>query len=354
MSFKKPMSTRTSDYSFELPEALIAQHPLEQRDASRLLHLDRSCSAVSHTTFSALSTLLRPGDRLVFNDTKVLPARLFCTKVDTAVPIELLFTHRRDGLHWDCIAKPARRLKVDALLAVNGCEGIFLKVLQIHPGGERTLTLCENPSIESIDMLLERCGVMPLPPYITRSATQSDHQRYQTVYASAPGAIAAPTAGLHFSQQLLQQLQQSGIQSSFLTLHVGIGTFRPVASEDVSQHQMHTEYYTLSEQTVAQIEQTRRSGGRIIAVGTTSVRTLESCCRSGTLEPGEGGTELFILPGFKFGVVDGIITNFHLPQSTLLMLVSAFAGREAVLNAYREAVEQRYRFFSYGDAMAIL
>ncbi len=346
------MCMKTSDFIYDLPEELIAQEPVEERDTSRLLILNRGSGAISHHTFSDLTTILEPGDRLVFNNTKVIPARLFALK-DTGVRVELLFTERITDKQWKIIAKPARRLKIGTIVSLELDSSVKILVEAITDDGGRIVAVADG-EYDSIDSILEKYGAMPLPPYIEREAEIKDRDRYQTVYAEKKGAIAAPTAGLHFTDRLLKKLKDKGIDSSFVTLHVGIGTFRPVKSEDPTEHPMHSEEYILDPQTVDEIRSTQNKGGRIVAVGTTSVRVLEHCSRTGELIPGEGSTDIFIMPGWHFKTIDGLITNFHLPGSTLLMLVSALAGRDNILKAYEDAVRERYRFFSYGDAMIII
>jgi S-adenosylmethionine:tRNA ribosyltransferase-isomerase len=309
---------------------------------------------VSHHLFSDLPGLLNRGDLVIFNDTRVIPARLFCTR-ETGAAIELLFTRRLDAQRWECIGRPARRITPGTTLRVNANPDVALIVQAAHETGTRVIELKNNALYDSVDSMLESLGTIPLPPYITRAAQDDDRDRYQTVYSRTPGAVAAPTAGLHFTSDLIKQLQTIGIATATLTLHVGIGTFRPVSQEDPRDHPMHVEHYELGGECVEQIRATRSAGGRIIAVGTTTVRVLESVYqRFAKLQAHSGSTDLFILPGFRFGVTDGLITNFHLPKSTLLMLVSAFSTPQIVLDAYREAIEQRYRFFSYGDATLII
>jgi S-adenosylmethionine:tRNA ribosyltransferase-isomerase len=342
---------KTSDFAYELPEELIAQEPLAERDRSRLLVLDRSAGFTRHQRFACLPELLRPGDRLVFNDTKVIPARLHCRK-SSGGAVEVLFTRRLDSSRWEALVRPGRRVHTGTALHPEGYESCTLHVTEHLPDGGRVIAF-EGAS-GSLDDLIETLGAPPLPPYIRRAADNTDRDRYQTVYARRMGAVAAPTAGLHFTQGLLDSLAHAGIQRSFVTLHVGIGTFRPVKEDDPRQHRIHREWYDLSPATAEQIAATKKTGGRVIAVGTTAVRVLEFCAREdGTPAPSNGQCDLYILPGYRFRIVDAMITNFHLPCSTLLMLVAAFAGRERVLEAYREAVAQRYRFYSYGDAMLI-
>lgn len=344
---------KTSDFNYHLPSELIAQEPLKKRDSSRLLHLSRESGLVVHYNFGDLPDLVHSGDRLVFNNTKVFPARIFCQK-GTGARVELLFTHKIDRLTWQALVKPARRLKEGAVVSLEKDASIKLQLDRIYDNGSRIFSL-QSGNYRSIEELLYKYGEMPLPPYIKRRARDDDRDTYQTVYAQQNGAIAAPTAGLHFTETLMQQLLQKGVESSFVTLHVGIGTFRPIKEEDPENHVMHSEEYILPAETAEQINRTRQQGGRIIAVGTTTVRVLEHCASSeGFLQGNAGSTELMILPGYRFKVIDGLITNFHLPRSTLLMLVAAFAGREQVLSAYREAIEKEYRFYSYGDAMVIM
>ena len=344
---------KTSEFDYELPRELIAQHPAARRESSRLLCLERVPPSISHHRFADVPYLLRPGDRLVLNDTRVIPARLLCRK-PTGARVELVFERRVDAHRWSAIGRPGKHLKPGTRLVAGERGNILLSVEKVlAEQGRRLVALVEGAS--SMDEVIETSGVMPLPPYIEHSATDEDRERYQTVYARVPGAIAAPTAGLHFTDQLLDRLRETGIGVSHITLHVGIGTFRPVSEDDPTKHAIHHEQYVLTRQTVEEIGRTRESGGRIVAVGTTVVRVLEHCWdRTAGLKPSTGSTGLFILPGYRFRAVDALITNFHLPRSTLLMLVSAFAGRESTLRAYREAVEQRYRFYSYGDAMLIV
>jgi S-adenosylmethionine:tRNA ribosyltransferase-isomerase len=343
----------TDDFDYTLPPELIAQKPAEPRDASRLLVLDRTTGAVAHHRFAEIVDLLRPGDRLVFNDTRVVPARLFCRR-PSGGNVELLFTEEIDRRTWKSLVRPGRRLKPGSKLIVKNDNGSsVLTVENILESGERAIRLTEGPDLALID-LIERCGAMPLPPYIDRAADDDDTGRYQTVYAARNGAVAAPTAGLHFTRELLDKIDARGIARTFITLHVGIGTFLPVKVGDPRDHVMHEERFEVTERAAAEIMLTKRNGGRIVAVGTTAVRVLEHCAApSGSIEPSTGRTTLKILPPYDFKIVDALVTNFHLPKSTLLMLVSAFAGRERVLAAYDEAVRRHYRFFSYGDAMFI-
>ncbi|MEA4834838.1 MAG: tRNA preQ1(34) S-adenosylmethionine ribosyltransferase-isomerase QueA [Anaeromusa sp.] len=335
------------DFDYYLPEELIAQTPLAQRDASRLMVLPRQQGACSHRHFFELPSLLRKGDLLVFNDTRVIPARLHGRKRDTGAKVEVFLLKRLDLDRWETLVRPGRKLR-------PGTEVVFSDELSAviedtTEFGGRIVRFCWQGVFEEI---LQRLGEVPLPPYIHEKLP--DPERYQTVYARENGSAAAPTAGLHFTPELLSQLREQGIQTAYVTLHVGLGTFRPVAVESIQDHVMHSEQYAISAETAALVNETRRQGGRVIAVGTTAVRTLETAGQSGQLQPCSGFTNIFIYPGYEYKIIDGLITNFHLPKSTLLMLVSALAGRERVLAAYKEAVEQRYRFFSFGDAMFIL
>ncbi|MBN1980172.1 MAG: tRNA preQ1(34) S-adenosylmethionine ribosyltransferase-isomerase QueA [Chitinivibrionales bacterium] len=340
---------KTSDFFYELPPELIAQYPNPRRDQSRLLVVNRKVQSTGHFHFFQLPEFLQPGDRLVFNDTKVYPGRIFC-RTETRVTIELLFTKKISDTQWTCMAKPGRRLTVGRHVVLIDNESVRLRVDAVQLDGERVMTLVAGPC-RSIEEVMHTYGSIPLPPYIDRKAMLEDSETYQTVFARRSGAIAAPTAGLHFTDELFAALEASGIACTFVTLHVGVGTFKPVKVDDPRQHPMHQEEFFISDEAVSQIRQTKSSGGRIIAVGTTVVRLLEHCAAHGNLTAGWGKTNLMILPGFTFRVIDGLITNFHLPSSTLLMLVAAFGGQMLVKDAYRNAVEQRYRFFSYGDAM---
>lgn len=344
---------KTSDFDYHLPRELIAQEPLKERDTSRLLHLSRNSDSITHRIFNDLSNLLNPGDRLVFNNTKVFPARIYCRK-KTGARVELLFTRKIDETSWQALVKPSRRLKPGTVVGLETEPSVLLRLDTILENGDRVFSLVDGTSC-SIEKMLEKYGEMPLPPYIKRPARSDDRGTYQTVYAEKKGAVAAPTAGLHFTEDLMTQLTGMGIDFSFLTLHVGVGTFRPVKVDDPKKHDMHHEEYVLDHRTVEDINVTRHTGGRIVAVGTTAVRVLEHCAaQDGSLVEDTGSTQLMILPGYRFKIIDGLITNFHLPCSTLLMLVSAFTGREYLLTAYTEAIEEKYRFYSYGDAMLIL
>ena len=338
------------DFWFDLPEELIAQSPLPDRDASRLLYLNRGTGAIRHLpVFGAVKELLRPGDCLVINDTKVIPARLLGIRAGGTAKVELLLLKRLDDQVWECLAKPGKRMRVGDM-AVFG-EGLLTgEVIAVEPDGNRLVRFAYEGIFEEV---LDRLGEMPLPPYIHEKL--ADKNRYQTVYAKHSGSAAAPTAGLHFTKALLGELEEMGVSIAKLTLHVGLGTFRPVKADDILEHHMHSEYYRIDEAQARRINEAKQSGGRIIAVGTTVCRTLESCAGAGGfVQAGVGWTDIFIYPGYTFRIIDGLITNFHLPESTLIMLVSALAGQENTQNAYREAVRERYRFFSFGDAMVIL
>jgi len=341
-------------FDYTLPEHLIAQYPLAQRDTCRLLHLDRCSGSIAHAFFHNISDIVHPGDRLVLNDTSVIPARLFGKKRSGA-HIEFLFTQQIDKWTWKALIKPARKLKIGASVQIEHYEHFGLRIEGVCDGGQRIVSLVPHGTEITIEDILHECGRIPLPHYIRRDASQEDKADYQTIYARKPGAVAAPTAGLHFTPELMKTLEEMGVHFSYLTLHVGIGTFRPVKAEDPRDHDIHEERYELSAKTVDEICSTQREGGRIIAVGTTVVRVLEHCSSApGVLHPSEGTTKLMILPPYEFKIIDGIITNFHLPKSTLLMLVCAFGSQKSVLHAYSEAVKERYRFFSYGDAIIVL
>lgn len=339
---------KTSDFEYHLPPEYIAQHPLEPRDASRLLVLDRRKGEISHTQFRLIAQYLQPGDLLVANRTRVIPARLYARKLPTGGKVELLLLNRRDPLTWEVLVGGKRLTGGKRLELETGLLGEITQELS----GARRLVRFEEP----VEPYLERVGKVPLPPYIHEPL--ADPERYQTVYAREEGSAAAPTAGLHFTPRLIQDLESQGIEFAYLTLHVGLDTFASVTEEDPRQHPIHTEWCQLSPQAAAAVNRVRQAGARVVAVGTTSVRVLESAAlhaASGeTVAPYEGATNLFILPGHHFRAVDALITNFHLPRSTLLMLVSAFAGREQILSAYQEAVRQKYRFYSFGDAMLIV
>ncbi|MCI8527943.1 MAG: tRNA preQ1(34) S-adenosylmethionine ribosyltransferase-isomerase QueA [Lachnospiraceae bacterium] len=339
---------KKSDFYFELPQELIAQDPLEERSSSRLLVLDRQTGAVSHHVFREITSFLQPGDCLVLNDTKVIPARLLGEREGTGAHVEVLLLKRRSGDLWETLVKPGKKCRPGARLSFgNGL--LKAEVLETVEEGNRLIRFFYEGIFEEV---LDKLGEMPLPPYITHKL--QDKSRYQTVYAKYEGSAAAPTAGLHFTKELLAQVEEKGVKIACVTLHVGLGTFRPVKEENVLEHHMHSEYYQVSKEAAELINDTKAKGGRIICVGTTSCRTVESAAdENGIVRSGSGTTEIFIYPGYEFKVLDMLITNFHLPESTLVMLVSALAGRDHVLNAYQEAIRERYRFFSFGDAMLV-
>lgn len=339
---------KTKDFYYDLPQELIAQEPLEDRSSSRLLVLNKESGAIQHKHFYDIIDLLGPQDALILNDTKVIPARLYGVKEDTGGAIEFLLLNKLSLDQWEVILKPGRRAKPGARFVFGNGE-LKAEVLEVKEDGNRIVRFEYEGLFENI---LDRLGEMPLPPYITKKLEDKD--RYQTVYAKYAGSAAAPTAGLHFTPELLEQLKGKGVKLGYVTLHVGLGTFRPVKAENITDHHMHAEYYILPKETAQLINETKAAGGRVISVGTTATRTLESAAVKGVpLTASSGWTDIFIYPGKAFRVIDGLITNFHLPESTLIMLVSALAGREHVLNAYQEAVKEKYRFFSFGDAMFI-
>ncbi|MGN0264115.1 MAG: tRNA preQ1(34) S-adenosylmethionine ribosyltransferase-isomerase QueA [Oliverpabstia sp.] len=340
---------KTSDFYYDLPQELIAQDPLEDRSSSRLLHLDKETGAIEHTDFKHILQYLQPGDCLVINDTKVIPARLYGHKNETGAVIEILLLKRRENDIWECLVKPGKKARPGAKIVFG--DGILTgEIIDIVDEGNRLIQFHYDGIFEEI---LDQLGEMPLPPYITHKL--QDKNRYQTVYARNEGSAAAPTAGLHFTKELLAQVKEMGVSIAHVTLHVGLGTFRPVKVDDVENHHMHSEFYVVEEEQARLINETKKNGGRVISVGTTSCRTLESAAdEDGILHAGSGWTEIFIYPGYQFKIIDGLITNFHLPESTLLMLVSALAGKEKIMHAYEEAVKERYRFFSFGDAMIII
>lgn len=342
------MELKKSDFYFDLPRELIAQDPLEDRSSSRLLLLDKTTGQVQHEIFRNITDYLRPGDCLVLNNTKVIPARLLGEREGTGAHVEVLLLKRREGDVWETLVKPGKKCRPGTRLVFGG--GLLgAEVLETVEEGNRLIRFTYEGIWEEV---LDRLGEMPLPPYITHKL--QDKNRYQTVYARYEGSAAAPTAGLHFTEELLDRIEETGVKIVYVTLHVGLGTFRPVKEENVLEHHMHSEYYQVSEEAAAQINAVKAAGGRVICVGTTSCRTLESAAdESGRVRPGCGNTEIFIYPGYRFKVLDCLITNFHLPESTLVMLVSALAGREQVLAAYGEAIREKYRFFSFGDAMFI-
>ena len=339
---------KTSDFYFDLPPELIAQDPLTDRSASRLLVLDKNTGEIKHEQFRNIINYLNPGDCLVLNDTRVIPARLHGIREETGAAIEVLLLKRKEKDVWETLVRPGKKVRPGVKLSFG--EGLLRgEVLEIVEEGNRLIRFQYEGIFEEV---LDRLGEMPLPPYITHKL--EDKNRYQTVYAKYDGSAAAPTAGLHFTRDLLDEIAQRGVNLAYVTLHVGLGTFRPVKAERITEHHMHSETYQITKEAAEVINRTRKHGGRVICVGTTSCRSLESAAEEdGTLRECSGDTEIFIYPGYRFKVLDALITNFHLPESTLVMLVSALAGREKVLRAYGEAVEERYRFFSFGDAMFI-
>lgn len=339
---------KTSDFDYELPEELIAQHPAAQRDHSRLLVMDKYTGAVEHRVFRDIVNYLHAGDVLVLNNTKVIPARIFGVKEGGTAKIEVLLLKRDDDLPntWEVLVHPGKRAKVGTVIDFG--EGRLKGEVIANTSAGRKVTFHFDGIFEEI---LEELGTMPLPPYIHEQL--EDQNRYQTVYAKVDGSAAAPTAGLHFTTELLETLRQNGVEIEEVLLHVGLGTFKPVSEEDIEDHEMHSEYYEISQETADRINKDKAEGRRIISVGTTSTRALESAAKDGRLQAGSGWTNIFIYPGYKWQIIDGLITNFHLPKSTLMMLVSALSTREHILAAYKEAVAQRYRFFSFGDAMFI-
>lgn len=339
---------RKSDFYFDLPQELIAQDPLADRASSRLLVLDKETGAVEHHIFKEITAYLEPGDCLVLNNTKVIPARLLGAKQDTGAAVEVLLLKRREKDVWETLVKPGKKCKPGTRLVFG--DGILqAEVLETVEEGNRLIRFFYEGIFEEI---LDRLGEMPLPPYITHKL--ADKNRYQTVYAKYEGSAAAPTAGLHFTEALLAEIAEKGVQIAYVTLHVGLGTFRPVKADNILEHHMHSEFYQVTDEAAEKINRAKQSGHRVICVGTTSCRTVESAADAdGLVQPGCDNTEIFIYPGYRFRVLDALITNFHLPESTLVMLVSALAGRERVLAAYEEAIRERYRFFSFGDAMFI-
>ncbi len=333
-----------SDFYYDLPDELIAQTPLEPRDSSRLMKIDRQSGEIVHDRFYNICGYLRKGDLLVMNDSKVFPARIFGVKRDTGVSCELLLLKRRSLDEWETMVRPGRRLKPGVV--VDFPEGLSAEILNTLDGGNRLVRFSYSGDFYDI---LDRIGQMPLPPYITEKLKDKD--RYNTIYCRETGSAAAPTAGLHFTEREFEQAREMGVDTAYVTLHVGLGTFRPVKEDDILKHKMHTEHYSIPEETAAKIKACKERGGRVIAVGTTSCRTLESAAQTGKLSD---DTSIFIYPGYEFKCIDGLITNFHLPESTLIMLVSAFLGRERTLAAYKTAIEERYRFFSFGDCMIIV
>lgn len=339
---------KKQDFYFELPKELIAQTPPKNREDSRLLVLDRKTGEIEHKKFTDIIDYLYPGDCLVVNDTRVIPARLFGSRVGKEESIEILLLKRIEGDLWETLVKPGKKVKPNTVLEFG--NGLLKgEVLSIGEDGTRIIKFIYNGIFEEI---LDRLGEIPLPPYITEEL--EDKERYQTVYSKHKGSAAAPTAGLHFTEELLKKIEDKGVKIAYITLHVGLGTFRPVKVDDITEHHMHSEYYNIPEEAANIINSTKANGGSVVCVGTTTVRTLETVAdENGFVKPCSRWTDIFIYPGYKFKIVDKLITNFHLPESTLIMLVSAFATREIILNAYNEAVKQRYRFFSFGDAMFI-
>lgn len=340
---------RTSDFNFDLPEELIAQVPLKDRDKSRLMVIDKDDGEIKHKSFRDVLDFFEKGDCLVLNNTRVLPARLFGVK-DTGANVEFLLLKRIDKNSWQTLVKPGKRAKIGSKFYFGDNKELTGEIVDLAEEGTRIIEFTYEGIFEEV---LDKLGNMPLPPYITEKL--DDKERYQTVFSKHSGSAAAPTAGLHFTEDLLQEIQKKGVKIAYITLHVGLGTFRPVKADNILEHKMHSEFYMVSEEAADIINTAKTEGGRVISVGTTATRTLESVANSdGTINEGSGWTDIFIYPGYKYRVVDCLITNFHLPESTLIMLVSALAGKENVLKAYNEAVEERYRFFSFGDAMLIV
>lgn len=340
----------TSDFYYDLPAELIAQTPIEPRNASRLMVLDRISGKIEHKIFSQLEEFLNEGDCLILNDTRVIPARIYGVKKETGAVVEFLLLNQNENNVWECLCKPGKRAKIGTEF-VFGDGIVDCEVVDITEDGNRKIRFnCDSKEIYNI---LDKIGKMPLPPYITQELKNGE--RYQTVYSRELGSAAAPTAGLHFTKEMLDDLKNKGINIGYVTLHVGLGTFRPVKVDDVTKHKMHTEHYHISKETADLINETKKNGKRVISVGTTSTRTLESVAtKNGCICEDEDDTSIFIYPGYEFKCIDGLITNFHLPESTLIMLVSAFAGYDNTMNAYKTAVDEKYRFFSFGDAMLIL
>jgi len=336
-----------SEFDYFLPDELIAQHPCEPRDCSRLLVLDKNTGRVAHQHFYDLPSYVKAGDTLVFNDTRVIPARLIGVKAETGGKVEIFLLNRKTGDEWEALVKPGKRARAGAIITFS--PELSCEVLETTDFGGRIVRFMYQGIFEEI---LDRLGQTPLPPYIKEEL--ADKERYQTVYARERGSAAAPTAGLHFTKELMKQMQDKGINLAFVTLHVGLGTFRPVNTDNITNHVMHREYYSVSPEAAELINKTKEQGGKVIAVGTTAIRTLETAACNGMLEGKSGWTEIFIYPGYTFKIIDAAVTNFHLPKSTLLMLISALAGQKNVLSAYQEAVNQEYRFFSFGDAMLVI
>ncbi len=336
-----------SDFYYDLPERLIAQTPIEPRNASRLMVLGKQSGNVEHKKFTDLFAYLKSGDCLILNNTRVLPARIFGTRKDTGSVVEFVLLKQKSNTVWECIAGPGKKAREGKEFTFS--EELSCKVLEVLPDGNRVIEFSFNGNFYEI---LDRVGEMPLPHYIKEKL--EDKERYQTVYSKETGSAAAPTAGLHFTPEMLEEIKARGVKIGYVTLHVGLGTFRPVKVENITEHKMHSEHYYLPKETAALINETKQNGGRVICVGTTSCRTVESVASLGDITERSGDTDIFIYPGYTFKCMDGLITNFHLPESTLIMLVSAFAGYDNTLNAYKKAVEEEYRFFSFGDAMLIL
>lgn len=345
MSENREIGLSTADYYFDLPQELIAQDPMEKRDECKLLVMDKETGNVEHHVFNEVINYLQPGDCLVLNNTKVIPARLLGVKEETGAAVEILLLKRKEADVWETLVKPGKKLRPGAKVSFG--DGILkAEIMDIVDEGNRLVKFYYDGIWEEV---LDRLGEMPLPPYITHKL--QDKNMYQTVYAKYEGSAAAPTAGLHFTDELLEKIREKGVDIAFVTLHVGLGTFRPVKVTNVKEHHMHTEWYQVTQEAADKINKAKESGHRVICVGTTSCRTIESAAgEDGTLSAASGDTSIFIYPGYKFKLMDGLITNFHLPESTLVMLVSAFAGREHVLNAYETAIKEKYRFFSFGDA----
>lgn len=338
---------KKSDFYYDLPQNLIAQTPVEPRTSSRLLMLDRNTGDVIDGTFTDVLKYLKPGDCLIMNDTRVLPARIFGTRTDTGSVVEFVLLKQISQNTWECLAGPGKKAKPGKFFKFS--DELSCEVIDVTEGGNRIIKFIYDGVFFDI---LDRVGKMPLPPYITEEL--GDKERYQTVYSKELGSAAAPTAGLHFTNEFIEKIKEKGINVGFVTLHVGLGTFRPVKVDEITEHKMHSEHYYVPQKTADLINNTKANGGRVICVGTTSCRTLESAASNGIITECSDDTDIFIYPGYKFKVMDGIITNFHLPESTLIMLVSAFAGYDNTMNAYRHAVEEKYRFFSFGDAMLIM
>lgn len=339
---------KTSDFFYNLPEELIAQTPVEPRNSSRLMILSRDSGAVEHKHFYNLPEFLKPGDCLVLNDTRVLPARMYGVREDTGAVVEFVLLRQHGNMLWECLAGPGKKAKEGYKFKFS--DKLSATVTEVMPDGNRMIEFrCDGDFFT----VLDEVGQMPLPPYIKEKL--KDKERYQTVYSKEAGSAAAPTAGLHFTKEMLESIKKSGVNIAYVTLHVGLGTFRPVKVEDVTKHKMHTEHFYIPGEAADIINETKKNGGRVICVGTTSCRTVESCAaRYGEIRSCSGDTDIFIYPGFEFKCMDGLVTNFHLPESTLIMLVSAFAGYDNVMNAYNTAVKEKYRFFSFGDAMLII